>query len=255
MLEKTLESPLDCKEIKPVYPKANQSWIFIGRIDAQELHSDTLATWFEELTHQKRPWYWERLKAGVKGDDRGWDGWMALLMTQWTWIWASSGSWWWTGKPGKLQSMGSQELDMSEPLNWTERKSIMNIHWKCWCWSWSANTLATWCEDPTHGKRPWSWERLRAEGEGGDKGWSGWMASPTQCTWIWANSGRWWSTGKPGVAAVHGVAKSWTWLTTKLIFVYGINYRSSLFFFFAYEYPTVLIHFSERYCFSIELPL
>ena len=70
----------------------------------------------EELTHLKRPWCWERLKAGGEGDDRGWDGWMASL-TWWTWVWASSGSWWWTGKNGVLQSM---ESDMTEWLNWTE---------------------------------------------------------------------------------------------------------------------------------------
>ena len=96
---------------------------------------------------------------------------------------------------------------MSERPNWTERKSILNIHWKGWCWSWSANTLATWCEDPTHWKRPWCWERLRAEGEGGDRVWDGWMASPTQCTWIWANSGRWWSTGKPVVLQFMGLQR------------------------------------------------
>ena len=79
------------------------------------------------------------------------------------------------------------------------RKSILNIHWKDWCWSWSSNTLATWWEELTHWKRPWCWERLRAGGEGGDRGWDGWMASPIQWTWTWANSGRWWGTGKPGV--------------------------------------------------------
>ena len=63
----------------------------------------------QELTHWKRPWCWERLRAGVEGDDRGWDGWMASL-TRWTWVWASSRSWWWTGKPGVLQSMGSQRV-------------------------------------------------------------------------------------------------------------------------------------------------
>jgi len=63
----------------------------------------------EELTHLKRPWCWERLKAGGEGDDRGWDGWMASL-TQWTWVWVSSGSWRWIGKPGVLQSMGSQRV-------------------------------------------------------------------------------------------------------------------------------------------------
>ena len=98
MLEKTLERPLDSKEIKPVNPKGNQQW-----------GSNTLATWCEELTHWKRPWWWERLKAGGEGDDRGWDGWMASP-TQWTWIWASSRRWWRTGRPGMLQSMGSQRV-------------------------------------------------------------------------------------------------------------------------------------------------
>ena len=117
-LEKTLESPLDCK-IKPVHPKENQSWIFIGRIDA-ETSSNTLAIWCKELIYWKRPLCWERLRAG-EGDNRGWDGWMASR-TQWTWVWASSGSWWWTGKPGMLQSMGSQRVghDWVTELNWTD---------------------------------------------------------------------------------------------------------------------------------------
>ena len=71
--------------------------------------SSILSTWYEEPTYWKRPWCWERLRAGVEGDDRGWDGWMASLI-QWTWVWASSGRWWWTGKPGMLQSMGSQRV-------------------------------------------------------------------------------------------------------------------------------------------------
>ena len=67
----------------------------------------------------KRPWCSERLKAGGEGDDRGWDGWMASL-TQWTWIWVNSGNWWWTGRPGVLQSMGSQRFgqDWATELNW-----------------------------------------------------------------------------------------------------------------------------------------
>ena len=73
VLEKTLESPLDCKKIQPVHLKGNQSWIFIGRTDA-EAETPTFATWCKELTHWKRPWCWERLKAGGEGDDRGWDG-------------------------------------------------------------------------------------------------------------------------------------------------------------------------------------
>ena len=119
VLEKTLESPLDCKEIQPVHPKGNQSWMFIGRTDAEAETPNALATCCEELTHWKTPWCWERLKAGGEGADRGWDSWMASA-TQWTWIWASSGSWWWTGKPGMLHSMGSQRVrhNWATELNW-----------------------------------------------------------------------------------------------------------------------------------------
>ena len=90
VLEKTLESPLDCKEIQPVYPKGNQSWMFIGRT-CWSWNSNTLATWCEELTRLKRPWHWERLKVRGDGDERGWDGWMASP-TQWTWVWVNSGN-------------------------------------------------------------------------------------------------------------------------------------------------------------------
>ena len=82
-------------------------------------NSNTLATRCKELTHLKRPWCWERLRAGGEGDDRGRDGWMASL-TQWTWVWVDSGSWWWTGRPGVLQFMGSQRVghDWATELNW-----------------------------------------------------------------------------------------------------------------------------------------
>ena len=85
-----------------------------------KLKSNTLATWWEELIHWERPWYWERLKAG-EGDDRGWDGWMASS-TQWTLVWVNSRSWWWIGKPGVLQSIGSQRggHDWATELNWIE---------------------------------------------------------------------------------------------------------------------------------------
>ena len=85
VLEKTPESPMDCKEIQPVSPKENQLWIFTGRSDAE-----APILWPPDVTHWKRPWCWERLKAGGEGDDRGWDGWMASP-TQWTWVWANSG--------------------------------------------------------------------------------------------------------------------------------------------------------------------
>ena len=119
VLEKTLESSLNCKEIKPVNPKRNQSWIFTGRTDDKAETPNTLATWCKELTHWKIPWCWERLEAGGEGDNRGWDGWMASR-TRWTWVWASSGSWWWTGKPGVLQSMGLQRVrhNWATELNW-----------------------------------------------------------------------------------------------------------------------------------------
>ena len=76
--------------------------------------------------------------------------------------------------------------------------------WKDWCWSWNSNTLANLCEELTQWKRPWCWERLRAEEEGDDRGWDGWMASPTQWTWVWVNSVSWWWTGRPGVLRFTG---------------------------------------------------
>ena len=109
VLEKTLESPLDFKEIQPVHPKGDQSWVFIGRTDVEAETPILLATWCEELTHWERPWCWEKMKVRGKGDDRGWDGWMASL-TQRTWVWVNSGSWQWTGRPGVLQSTGSQRV-------------------------------------------------------------------------------------------------------------------------------------------------
>jgi len=126
VLEKTLESPLDCKEIQPVHPKGNQSWMFIGRTDVED---ETLATWWEELTHWKRPWCWEKLRAGGERDDRRWDGWMASL-TQWTWVWINSESWWLTGRPGVLQSMESQRVRHDWATELTDWLSIFS----CACW-------------------------------------------------------------------------------------------------------------------------
>ena len=109
MLKKTLESPLDCKEIQPVNLKGNQSSIFTGRTDAEAEASILWPPVAKSQTIGKDPWSWETLKAGGEGDDRGWDGWMASL-TQWTWVWENSGSWWWTGRPGVLQFMGSERV-------------------------------------------------------------------------------------------------------------------------------------------------
>ena len=105
VLEKTLQSPLDIKEIKPVNPKENQPWIFIGRTDAEALILWTPDARSPDATHRKRPGWWEKLRTGGEGGDRAWDGWMTSW-TQWTWVWANSRRWWRTGKPGMLQSMG-----------------------------------------------------------------------------------------------------------------------------------------------------
>ena len=102
VLEKTLKSPLDCMVIQPVNPKGNQSWMFFGDW-CWSWNSNTLAT-LCKLINWKRPWYWERLKVGGEGDDRGWDGWMASPIP-WTWVWASWSSWR-TRKPGVQQSVG-----------------------------------------------------------------------------------------------------------------------------------------------------
>ena len=116
VLEKALESPLDCKEI-------NQS---ILKEISPECSLEGLMLKLQYLGHLMRrtdslenTLMLERLKAGGEGDDRGWDGWMAIL-TQWTWVWVSLGSWWWSGRPGVLQSMGSQRAghDWVIELNW-----------------------------------------------------------------------------------------------------------------------------------------
>ena len=117
VLEKTLESPLDSKEIQPVHPKGNGSWIFFGRTDgeAEAQHQFGYLMWRTDL--MEKPLMLGRLKAGGEGDNRGWDSWMASL-TQWTWVWVNCRSWWWTGKPGMLQSMGLQS--QTRLSDWTE---------------------------------------------------------------------------------------------------------------------------------------
>ena len=109
------------KEIIPEYSLEDWCWNW---------SSKTLTTWCEGLTHLKRSWCWERLKAGGEWDNRGWDGWMASP-TWWTWVWASSGSWWWTVKPGMLQSMVSHRVgrDWVTGLNWTVMMSCSVVLW------------------------------------------------------------------------------------------------------------------------------
>ena len=128
------------------------------------------------------------------------------------------------------ESLGLQGYPTSP--SW--RKSVPNIHWKVWCWSWNFNILATWCEELTHLKRPWCWERLKVGGEGDDRGWDGWMASWTQWTWGWVNSGSWWWTGRPGVLQSLGsqrVRHDWA---TELILSGALSKQVFIFFWFSF---------------------
>ena len=117
--EDSWESPLDCKEIQPVNPKGNHPEYSLEGLVLKLKLQYFGTTWCEELTHWKRPWCWERWTAGGDGDAREWAGWMASL-AQWTSVWASSGSCWWTGKPDELQSMESWRVghDWTTELNW-----------------------------------------------------------------------------------------------------------------------------------------
>ena len=125
----------------------------------------------------------------------------------------------WTVKKAERQRIDAFELWCWRRLlrvPWTAkrstspsyRRSVLGVHWKDWCWSWNSNTLTTWCEELTHLKRPWCWDRLKAGGEGDDRGWDGWMASLTQWTWVWVDSGSWWWTGRPGVLQFMGLQRS-----------------------------------------------
>ena len=138
VLEKTLESPRDCKEIQPVHPKGNQSWVFIGRTDAE---AEAPILWPPDVEN----WLIRKDSDAGKGwrqeekGTTGWGGWMASV-TRWTWVWASPGSWWWTGKPGALQSMGSQRVrhnwatELNLSLNWLELLSSQ-LHERSICWA------------------------------------------------------------------------------------------------------------------------
>ena len=115
VLEKTLESPLDCKEIQPVHPKGNQSWMFIGRTDAEAETPNALAPVVKNWLTGKHPDAgkdWRQEEKGMTEDEMvGWH-----QPTRWPWVWVNSGSWWWMC----YDSWGRKELDTTERLNWTE---------------------------------------------------------------------------------------------------------------------------------------
>ena len=111
------------------------------------------------------------------------------------------------GSPSALSFEYFASHDFSWSLGHTSPfygRSVLGVLWKDWCWSWNSSILATSCEELSHWKRPWCWEGLGAGGEGDDRAWDGWMASPTRWTWVWVNSGRWWWTGRPGVLQFMG---------------------------------------------------
>ena len=115
---KTLESPLDCKEVQPVHPQGDQSWIFIIKTDAEAetpiFGPPDVKNWLWKI-----PWCWEKLKVGGEGDDGGWDGWMASP-TWCIWVWVNSGRWCWIRRPGMLRFVESQRVghDWATELNW-----------------------------------------------------------------------------------------------------------------------------------------
>ena len=110
------------------------------------------------------------------------------------------------------ESLGLQRDQTSQ----SQRKSVLNVHWKVSCWSWKSNSLATWCEELIHWKRPWCWERLKAGGEGDGRRWDGWMASLTEWTLIWANFRREWRTEEPGMLQSMGPQRVWHKWATEL---------------------------------------
>ena len=130
VLEKTLESPLDCKEIQPVHPKGDKSWVLIGRTD---IEAETPILWPPDVKNGligKDPDAgkdWGQEEKGITG----WDGWMASPIW-WTWVWVDSGSWWWTGSPACFSLWGRKESDTTERLNWTELNWFSNKKLGSW---------------------------------------------------------------------------------------------------------------------------
>ena len=179
MLKNTPESPLECKENKPVNPKGNQPWIFIGRTDAE---GEAPILWPPEA----KSWFTGKTLTLTLGKidskrRRGWQRiiWLDNSTDSRTLIWANSR----TMNPSMLQSMGSLRVGH----DWATSFSFFTfMHWR-----------RKW--QPTPVFLPEESQGWGAGGEGDDRGWDGWMASPTWWIWVWVNSGSWWWAGRPGL--------------------------------------------------------
>ena len=129
VLEKTLESPLDSKEIQQVNPKGNQSWIFVGKTDAEAETPILCPPNAKNWLIWKNPDVGQDWRLGGEGDDREWDDWLTSL-TPWRWVWVSSRSWWWTERPGVLQSVVAKNqtwLSDWNELNWTDSYILLKL--------------------------------------------------------------------------------------------------------------------------------
>jgi len=118
-------------------------------------------------------------------------------------------------------------LGSYQEKGWMGNKSFETVNWKDWSWSWNSSTLATWCEELTHWKRPWCWERLKAGGERDNRGWDGWMASPTWWTWVWATLGIGDGQGSLACCSPWGcqeldTAERWNWTKLKHVFIFDL---------------------------------
>ena len=142
VLERTLKSPLDRKQIKPMIPKGNQPQrkSIIRKDWCWSWNSNNLATWCKEVTHWKRPWCWERLKARGEGDDRGWDGWISSL-TQWTWVWTTPGEGEGQGSLVSCSPWCCKESGMTEQLNKLNKMVLLKYFWNFFSLNWDSTSV------------------------------------------------------------------------------------------------------------------